>query len=197
MARPRFPWTNDLKDEILGRIAKGETLRQIVRGKHMPSDFEIYELRRADAAFALSYAQARDQQLEVWEDELIDIAENGRNDWMEREMRSGRMERTLDREHFERSRLRVDARKWIMAKRAPQRYGDAMRIESDMGPRAIIKPEPLSPAAWAEKFGATIIDARAVKAVPSAIGEAPRRQYGPDDAEVEIAPRDPGKRQIA
>jgi hypothetical protein len=194
---PRFKWTDELKQELLDRNAAGETCAQICRDDHMPEPLAVYKLRTADASFALRYAQARDAQLESWEDEIVDISSDGRNDWLEREFKSGRIEKVLDREHFERSRLRVDAKKWIMAKRNPARYGDAMRIEGDMGPRAIIKPEPLSPAAWAEKHGGVIIDQTVAKpAIPGAIGRELPRRFGPADAEVELAPADLGKRKV-
>ena len=42
---------------------------------------------------------------------------------MERE-RGGKKETVFDNEHVQRSKLRIDSRKWIMARMAPKKYGD-------------------------------------------------------------------------
>jgi hypothetical protein len=37
----------------------------------------------------------------------------------------------VNTEHIQRSRLRVDARKWIASKLKPKKYGDKMDVTSD------------------------------------------------------------------
>ncbi len=41
--------------------------------------------------------------------------------------------KTLDHEHVQRSRLRVDTRKWLMARMAPKKYGDKMQHTGEGG----------------------------------------------------------------
>jgi hypothetical protein len=192
--RPPFPWTDDLKAEILARIAAGETLRQVCRDDRMPEQTIVYELRARDREFAVAYARARDAQLEAWEDEILDIAENGSNDWIDREVARGRIERVVDREAIERSKLRCDQRKWIMSKRAPARYGDLVRLEGELAVKGVIKAEPMSAEDWAKKHGATIIEATPIRPVPGAISSPP-----PCRDEPKFGPAftpDPGKRKI-
>jgi hypothetical protein len=160
----------------------------------MPSHVTVYEMRAADRGFATAYARARDAQLEAWEDELLDIAEDGSNDWIDREVARGRMERQPDREHIERSKLRCDQRKWLMSKRAPQRYGDLLRLEGELTARAVIKAEPMSAEDWAKKHGATVIEATSIRPVPGAIGSSPPCRDEPK-FEPAFTP-DPGKREI-
>lgn len=57
-------------------------------------------------------------------DEIIEIADDGSNDWMEREGKAA-----PNGEMVNRSRLRVDTRKWLMSKMAPKKYGDKMSTE--------------------------------------------------------------------
>jgi hypothetical protein len=71
-----------------------------------------------------------DLRVDVMADEIIDIAEDGRNDWEERENKDGSTYTALNREAIERSRLRIDARKWTVSKLKPKKYGD--RIQSDV-----------------------------------------------------------------
>ncbi len=41
--------------------------------------------------------------------------------------------KTLDHEHVQRSRLRVDTRKWAAGKLAPKRYGDKLQHTGEGG----------------------------------------------------------------
>lgn len=80
--------------------------------------------------FAPHYARARDIGLEAMAEDLFDIADDGRNDWTERENeRTGQTFTVVDSEHINRSRLRVDTRKWYLSKLAPKRYGDRLALE--------------------------------------------------------------------
>jgi hypothetical protein len=59
---------------------------------------------------------------------ITEIADDGSNDWIERETKSGRMLTVPDQEHINRSRLRIDARKWLLSKLAPRKYGDKLEL---------------------------------------------------------------------
>ncbi len=58
-------------------------------------------------------------------DELLDIADDGTNDWGIDS--KGNEKPNID--HIKRSALRVDARKWYLAKLAPKRYGEKVNHE--------------------------------------------------------------------
>lgn len=121
-----------IADEILSRIADGETLRQICRDKNMPAESTVRSWALHDYdGFGARYARARDLQVEAWADESIEIADDATNDWVERETSSGRTEVVADRDHISRSRLRVDQRKWLMSKWKPSTYGDKITHSSD------------------------------------------------------------------
>src|SRR3546814_4173198 len=63
------------------------------------------------------YARARDNQADTLADEILDIADDGSNDYVgEDEKYNG--------DAVARSRLRVDARKWLAGKLAPKKYGE-------------------------------------------------------------------------
>jgi hypothetical protein len=62
-------------------------------------------------------------------EEMFDIAEDGSNDWMERRRKDGSIEEVPNHEHIARSKLRIDTRKWMLAKIAPSRYADVTRTE--------------------------------------------------------------------
>jgi hypothetical protein len=76
--------------------------------------------------FSSQYAQARDTGLDAMADELLEIGDDGSNDWMERHGQDS-AGWLANGEHVQRSRLRVDTRKWLLSKMAPKRYGDKLQ----------------------------------------------------------------------
>lgn len=70
--------------------------------------------------FCQRYAQARQDQADYLADEMMDIADDGRNDTYVDD--KGR--KKVDWDVVHRSKLRVDTRKWIASKLKPKIYGD-------------------------------------------------------------------------
>lgn len=84
------------------------------------------------AAFREQYARAREAQADVLADESIEIADDATNDWMEVNAADEKGEKyRLNGEHVQRSRLRVDTRKWFASKLAPKKYGDKLAVGGD------------------------------------------------------------------
>jgi len=132
-------YTPEAATEICSRIAEGETVRQIAADDHMPAQGTIFRWLNEHEAFQEQYARARERQLDRWEDEIVEIADDSTNDWMTRESASGRIDEVANHDHIARSRLRVDARKWIMSKRLPRKYGERLGVEgADGGPVQVV-----------------------------------------------------------
>ena len=113
-------------------------MRQIIKREGMPAESTVYLELTRNEGFSEKYAKAREAQLARWEDELVEIADDGSNDWLKREAEDGSITEVLNSEHVTRSRLRVDTRKWIMAKRAPKKYSDRVLATPDGGPQEVI-----------------------------------------------------------
>lgn len=82
--------------------------------------------------FSEQYARAREAQADKLAEEALQIADDGRSDtYLDAEGN----ERT-DTEVIQRSKLRVDTRKWLASKMAPKKYGDKVAIggADDLGP---------------------------------------------------------------
>jgi hypothetical protein len=118
-----YQWTQAIEDEILLRIANGESLKAICEDDWLPSRETVRVRIINDADFAGRYARAREAQADTFFDDCLEIADNARNDWMERKGKddTGWIE---NGEHLQRSRLRIDARKWMAGKLRPKVYGD-------------------------------------------------------------------------
>jgi len=74
------------------------------------------------------YARAREMQVELRADELLEIADDSRNDWMKVEAEAGRIVWVLDHEHIKRSKIRT--RMWLLSKFAPKAFGDRVQLDA-------------------------------------------------------------------
>jgi len=77
--------------------------------------------------FQESYTRAKRLQAEYMASLILDIADDSRNDYMEKQTKDGSY-KAVDQEHIQRTRLRVDTRKWLMAKLHPKQYADSVKI---------------------------------------------------------------------
>lgn len=127
MGRPS-DFTQETADIICGRIMSGESVRSICSDADMPDQRTVYRWLASNEMFRQQYAHAREIQADTLFDDVLEIADDARNDWMERrgEEDAGW---SVNGEHIQRSRLRVDARKWMAAKLAPKKYGDKVTTE--------------------------------------------------------------------
>lgn len=81
-------------------------------------------------AFRDQYTRAKEQQADAFAEEMLDIVDDSRNDWVEREnSRNGTTFVALNEEAISRARLRAETRKWLMGKMRPKKYGEKSSIE--------------------------------------------------------------------
>ena len=111
-------------ERICALLAEGYTLRQIARELSFRSASAIVNWANEDAGFRERYARAMDLRCERMAEEILEISDDGSNDWMERE---GLI--VPDHENVQRSRLRVDSRKWLLGKMMPRKFGDKVTQE--------------------------------------------------------------------
>jgi hypothetical protein len=125
MAGRPSDYTPEVGSAICDRIARGESVRHIAEDPDMPGQRTIYQWLQKNDEFAQQYARAREAQAEHMQDEILSIADDGRNDTYEDEDGGKR----VDQDVIARSRLRVDTRKWLMSKLAPKKYGEKVTNE--------------------------------------------------------------------
>jgi hypothetical protein len=121
-------FTQDKADIICERLALGESLRKITSAEDMPGQSTVFRWLAANEAFREQYTQARLTQADALFDEILDIADDGRNDWMATHGEDGAGWRE-NGEALQRSRLRIDARKWMAGKLRPKVYGEKIAAE--------------------------------------------------------------------
>lgn len=121
-------YTPEIADIICSRLAEGESMRTISGSKDMPALSTMFLWLRKHEEFSEQYAKAKEESHSALFEEILDIADDGTNDWMltNAEDNEGWKQ---NGESIQRSRLRVDARKWALSKIMPKKYGDKIQQE--------------------------------------------------------------------
>jgi hypothetical protein len=121
----------EVRDTLLLRLSHGESLRAICRDKAagMPDVSTVFDWIHKDETFAKQYARARELQADMLVDEILEIADDSAHDVVESLDDKGNIIERVNHDHINRSRLRVDTRKWFASKVFPKRYGDKQEIE--------------------------------------------------------------------
>lgn len=132
MGRPS-EFTQEIADTICERLAEGESLRAICAGDEMPNKATVFKWLVKFPTFGDQYARARESQADALFDEILTISDDGSNDTYTDEDGNVRTNQDV----IARSRLRVDARKWMAGKLRPKKYGDKLELSGD--PDAPIK----------------------------------------------------------
>lgn len=110
---------------ICERIAGGESLRTICDDDALPAMSTIFKWLSKYTEFSEQYARAREVQADALFEDILPIADDGRNDWMEKhDAEGGNTGWRENGEALRRSQLRIDARKWMAGKLKPKKYGD-------------------------------------------------------------------------
>lgn len=124
-------FTQKIADEICSKLTYGFTLREVCRAKKMPCESTVRAWALDDyKGFYAQYAKSREIGYQYMADELLEIADDGSNDWMKRQNSDGSTgDIILNGEHVQRSRLRLDTRKWMLSKVLPKIYGDKITQE--------------------------------------------------------------------
>lgn len=123
-------YSQKLADEICHQLAQGLSLRTVCKSEEMPAISTVFNWFRTKKGFVEQYARAKQESADAMAEEILDIADDGSNDFMV--ITKGNKEYEVEnKEVTNRSRLRVDTRKWIMSKMKPKKYGDKLDVTSN------------------------------------------------------------------
>lgn len=110
-----------IAEQITERIAQGEPLTHVAKELRIGRQ-TIHDWRAAVPEFAVQYARAKDAGYDAIADEIMAIAD----------------ECPADAEDVAAARLRIDSRRWLLAKWDPKRYGDRIQADVDLTVRVQI-----------------------------------------------------------
>ncbi len=112
-------------EAVINRIAEGASIRKAceAEGIKRPT-FAKWMANEADKELCDQYARAREMQLDAWADEIIDIADDSSLDIEVKE--EGGYE--VRGEVVQRSRVRIDSRKWLLSRLKPEQYSEKREL---------------------------------------------------------------------
>ncbi|MDB5517659.1 MAG: hypothetical protein JWQ17_4417 [Tardiphaga sp.] len=121
---PRTLYAPALADLILDELSRGRTLREVCRDPDMPAESTVrlwVVENRED--FAAHYALAREEGDFAMADEILDIVDNRRHDWIVIDKPDGDIEIILDPQRVRRAELRANTRWLLLSKGMRRKYG--------------------------------------------------------------------------
>jgi hypothetical protein len=123
-------YTQEIADELCAKLSDGVSLRTVCLADDMPSKTSVFRWLRTNEEFRDQYTRAKEESADALTDEMLDIADDGTNDWSKQQLgEDGPEIEVLNSEHIQRSRLRIETRKWLASKLKPKRYGDKTTTE--------------------------------------------------------------------
>src|ERR1700722_13920923 len=92
-------YSPELGSAICAEIALGFSLRTICKAESMPCVATVFNWLRVHTEFLEQYTRAKEEQADALAEEMLDIADDGTNDWMERRGKDGDPLTVLNAEH--------------------------------------------------------------------------------------------------
>jgi hypothetical protein len=117
---------DDIFNYVCGEIEKGRALRNILKDDNMPSTSTFYQWLDNNEDKAKQYARATEIRADIIFDDILNIADDNVNDTYTND---DGVELT-NHDVIQRARLKIDARKWVLSKLNPKKFGDKTDITS-------------------------------------------------------------------
>lgn len=119
-------YTPEIAEEICDVVAENaKGLKPLCEANpHWPRLRTIRRWIRENEDFRHMYARAKEDQADLMADEIIEISDDTTHDTLIKQDRDGNDYEACNSEWINRSRLRVDSRKWLASKLRPKQYGE-------------------------------------------------------------------------
>src|SRR5207253_689311 len=98
---------------------EGESLHAICSDPAMPTKATVFGWLRHHERFRKQYGIAKQMVDQCFQDELIEIADECGDGWMEKVRSDGKVVTVENRKEVDRSWLRIDVRCWVADQREP------------------------------------------------------------------------------
>lgn len=121
-------YTKEIGEKICELLSTtSQSLKTICKSSKMPSTVTIYAWLDMDEHkdFLNMYTRAREEQGHLLAEEIIEIADNDSED----EIKDSEGRVRFNTEFAARSKIKIDARKWLASKLAPKKFGDKIQTE--------------------------------------------------------------------
>lgn len=131
----------ELAKEICDKIATSSKglIRLCKENSHWPDRSTIFKWKIEHQQFSDMYYKAKDDQIDSIYDECLDIADDISNDTIIRVGKNGEETEICNSEYVNRSRLRIDTRKWCAERLRPKMFGAKKEAESDDKTKSLLQ----------------------------------------------------------
>jgi len=127
VGRPKI-YSEEIANRICGEIASSsKSLRTICNQDGFPCVQTVLNWLNTNKTFLAQYTRAKEEQADYLVEEMLDIADDGSNDFMT--ITKGDVQYEVEnKEVTSRSKLRIETRKWIASKLKAKKYGDKLDL---------------------------------------------------------------------
>lgn len=126
MARQPVKYSPEVASRICEHLRTGMTLRAVCRLPGMPTTRTVLDWQAEDVGgFRTQYASAREDGYHAMAEQIIEIADQSDGDVI----KTADGKEVPNTEFIARSRLRTDARIWLLSKALPKIYGARQAID--------------------------------------------------------------------
>lgn len=123
-------FTQELADRLCAELASGKSMRTVCAADDMPAASTVFGWLRLHPSFLEQYTRAKAESADALIEQMIDIADDGTGDFVD----DGEGRVRFNPENVQRSRLRVETRKWIASKLKPAKYGERLDLSHGVQP---------------------------------------------------------------
>lgn len=102
-------------------------MRTVCKNDWCPTGATLFKWMRENPEFLSQYERAKQESADAFAEEMADIADDATNDWMAKNDPNNPGFQ-FNGEHVQRSRLRIDTRKWLASKLKPKKYGEKVDL---------------------------------------------------------------------
>jgi hypothetical protein len=127
-------YSEELVERLMTEIINGRSVHNICTTEDWaPNEDTFYTWLRERDDFSEMYARARGARADRMAAEMLEIADDTEGDLVTVTTKGGETYMRGDSAKVSRAALRVDTRKWLMARMSPRNYGD--RVAHEHGDR--------------------------------------------------------------
>lgn len=110
---------------ILDRVSNGMSIRETLRLDDMPCRKTFYKWIDKDETKRNQYAYACEERADHIFEDILHIADDATHDVVVTEFGE-----SANTEFIQRSKVRIDARKWMLSKMQPKKYSDKIQVDT-------------------------------------------------------------------
>lgn len=118
-------------ESIIKSVSEGSSIRAALQKEGMPSSRTFFKWLDEDEEKVKQYARACEDRADLMFEDILHIADDTSKDTKTVDLGGVEVE-TINTEAIQRSKLRVDARKWALSKMNPKKYGDKIDLGGDI-----------------------------------------------------------------